>query len=136
LVPALAQLSAEVSDGERIDRIRLLSEIESAAAAARAQETARFAASQRAAQAATGVPADRVGRGVAGQVALALRCSPARAQRYVGWATILTSELPLTFAALHHRMARDDRDPRNDLALARAPRPGRHRTRRGAADAG
>jgi hypothetical protein len=33
-------------------------------------------------------------------VALALRCSPARAQRYVGWASVLTTELPLTFAAL------------------------------------
>jgi hypothetical protein len=46
------------------------------------------------------VPAGRVGRGVAGQVALALRCSPHRAQRYVGWAVVLTSELPGTFAAL------------------------------------
>ena len=72
----------------------------SAAQAAQAQETARFAASQRAAQAALGVPADRQGRGVAAQVGLALRVSPNRAQRYVGWATILTSELPQTFAAL------------------------------------
>ena len=62
--------------------------------------TADFVASQRAAQAAAGVPADRVGRGVSAQVALALRCSPHRAQRYAGWATILTTELPQTFAAL------------------------------------
>ena len=49
---------------------------------------------------AVGVAADRVGRGVASQVALALRISPNRAARYVGWATILTTELPHTFGAL------------------------------------
>jgi hypothetical protein len=100
MAAALVQLSPEVDDSERVDRIRLLSELASAAAAAQAQETARFAASQRAKQRAAGLPADRVGRGVAAQVALALRISPARAQKYVGWTTVLTRELPHTFAAL------------------------------------
>jgi hypothetical protein len=100
MAASLAQLPAEVSDAERVDRIRLLTELESAAAAARAAETARFVASQRAGQAAAGVPAQRVGRGIASQVGLALRCSPARAQKYVGWAVVLTTELPATFAAL------------------------------------
>ena len=100
VVRELAALSAHVDDAERIDRIRLLTELESAAAAARAQEVARFAASQRAEQRASGTPADRGGRGVAAQVALAMRCSPARAQKYVGWAAVLTAELPATFGAL------------------------------------
>src|SRR5581483_10972535 len=65
-----------------------------------ARETAAFAASQRAAQAAAGVPVERVGRGGAAQVGLARRVSPFHAQRYVGWASILTRELPATFAAL------------------------------------
>lgn len=95
-----AGLDAEVSDAERIDRIRLLTEIEAAAAAARADEIARFAASQRAEQTAAGVPGERVGRGIAHQVALAMRCSPPRARKHVGWSTILTTELPETFAAL------------------------------------
>ncbi|HJQ42311.1 MAG TPA: DUF222 domain-containing protein, partial [Jatrophihabitantaceae bacterium] len=100
MVRALGQLTPDVEDAERIDRIGLLTELESAAAAARASETARFAASQRAQQAAAGVPAERVGRGVAAQVGLAMRCSPNRAQKYVGWAMTLTRELPHTFAAL------------------------------------
>lgn len=100
VVPALAVLPDGVDDAERVDRIRLLTELEGAVAAARAVEVARFAASQRAAQAVAGVPAAQVGRGVAGQVALAMRCSPARAQKYVGWCGVLTSELASTFAAL------------------------------------
>jgi hypothetical protein len=100
LVASLAELRAEVSDAERIERIRLLSELASAAAAARATEVARFASSQRAAQLAAGVPAERAGRGIASQVGLAMRVSPHRAQRYVGWSTVLTRELPRTFAAL------------------------------------
>ncbi|HJQ42347.1 MAG TPA: DUF222 domain-containing protein [Jatrophihabitantaceae bacterium] len=100
MITALAELPTEAEDAERIDRIRRLTELESAAAAARAVETARFATSQRAAQAAAGVPVERVGRGVANQVGLAMRCSPNRAQKYVGWAMTLTRELPNTFAAL------------------------------------
>jgi hypothetical protein len=63
-------------------------------------ETAAFAASQRTQQFAQGVPAERASRGIAAQVALARRCSPFTAARAVGWAAILTGELPHTFAAL------------------------------------
>ena len=97
---ALSTMPTASDDAERIDRIRLLEELKSVAAAAQARETAEFAASQRAAQAAAGVPAERVGRGIAAQVGLARRISPFHAQRYVGWAGILTTELPATFAAL------------------------------------
>jgi hypothetical protein len=96
----LAGLESDVSDAERIDRIRLLTELEASAAAARAAEITRFDASQRAEHAAAGVPAERVGRGIAHQVALAMRCSPARARKLVGWAKVLTTELPHTFDAL------------------------------------
>ena len=89
-----------MDDAERVDQIRLLEEIKSAAAAAQATVTSDFVASQRAAQVQAGVPAGEVGAGIAAQVALAKRESPARARRYVGWAGILTSELPNTFAAL------------------------------------
>jgi 5-methylcytosine-specific restriction endonuclease McrA len=84
----------------RIDRIRLLERLKSAAAAAQAKETAAFVASQRAKQQAAGVAADRIGRGIATQVGLAKQMSPFHAQRYTGWAGILTAELPHTFAAL------------------------------------
>jgi hypothetical protein len=74
--------------------------VKAAAAAAQAAETAAFAASQRQRQQDAGVPAARAGRGIAAQVALARRISPHQAARYLGWATILTTELPRTFAAL------------------------------------
>ena len=99
-VGALGRLDDRVDDAERVDQIRLLEEIKSAAAAAQATVTSDFVASQRAAQVQAGVPAGEVGAGIAAQVALAKRESPARARRYVGWAGILTSELPNTFAAL------------------------------------
>ena len=100
LTVAVRSLPGTTDDSERIERIRLLEELKSATAAVQAEETARFVASQRADQASTGVPADRVGRGIAAQVALARRISPWHAQRYAGWATVLTRELPATFATL------------------------------------
>jgi hypothetical protein len=100
LVGALTELRQDVDDAVRIDRIRALEELKSAAAAAQARETAAFAASQRAEQAGAGVSVDRGGRGIANQIALARRTSPYHAARYTGWATILTTELPETFAAL------------------------------------
>ena len=100
LPAGLERLDQDVSDQVRVDRIRAMEEAKAALSAAQAREAAAFAASQRAAQAAAGVPAERVGRGIASQVGLAMRCSPARAQKYVGWAQILTTELPHTLAAL------------------------------------
>lgn len=97
---SLGTMPAAADDAERVDRIRLLAELTGAVGAAQALETAAFAASQRTVQRAAGVPAKRVGRGIAAQVALAMRESPFRAERYVGWSTILTTELPVTFAAL------------------------------------
>ena len=96
----LARLDRVVSDAVRIDRIRLLEEISGAAAAAQAVQTADFVVSQRAEQAAKGVPAARVGRGIAAQVGLARRMSPFQATRYTGNAIILTTELPACFAQL------------------------------------
>jgi len=100
LVGRLAVSGTGVDDEERVDRIRLLESIKSAAAAAQARETTAFAASQRELQRAAGVRAERVGQGIAAQVALARRESPARAARYTGWAQVLVTELPATFAAL------------------------------------
>jgi len=100
LVGRLAGLSTDVDDAERVDRIRWLEAIKSAAAAAQARMTAAFASSQRDEQQAAGVPAARVGEGVAAQLGLARRESPARAARYTGWAQVLVHELPGTFAVL------------------------------------
>ena len=97
---SLAELDQAVDDAVHIDRIRVLEELKSAVAAAQVRETVAFVASQRSTQRAAGVPAARADRGVAAQVGLARRVSPFHAARYVGWARILTSELPATLAAL------------------------------------
>ncbi len=96
---ALTDSDGPHTDTERIDTLRALEVLKCAAEAMQAQVTAAFDASQRAEQAAAGVPAERQGRGVAGQVALARRESPHRGQRHLGLAVILHGELPHTMAA-------------------------------------
>ena len=59
-----------------------------------------FDTSQRAVQAAAGVRAERQGRGVAAQVALARRESPHKGQQHLGLAKVLTAEMPHTLHAL------------------------------------
>ena len=100
VVSALSRLDEQIGDAERIDQIRLLEELKSAAAAAQARVTADFVASQTTAEIDAGAVARDRGKGIAAQVALAKRESPARARRYIGWAGVLVAELPRTFAAL------------------------------------
>ncbi|MBD1594426.1 DUF222 domain-containing protein, partial [Arthrobacter sp. S1_S22] len=57
---------------------------------------------QRQEQAAAGVPAKEQGTGVAAQVALARRESPARGGRLLGLAKALVTEMPHTLAALEY----------------------------------
>ena len=95
----LATPDRTLSDEERIELIRALEELTCVAAAAQALVTADFDASQRAEQAAQGVPSARQGRGVAAQIALARRESPHRGQQHLGLARILRDELPHTLRA-------------------------------------
>ena len=100
VLAAVRDLAVADEDGARVDQIRALEELKAAAAAAQARVTATFVDSQRRAQRDAGVKAERAERGIASQVGLAKRCSPHAAARFVGWAKILTTELPHTFAAL------------------------------------
>jgi hypothetical protein len=88
------------ADTERIEVLRALEDLKSAACAVQAATTVAFDASQRAQQSVAAVQAPRQGRGVAAQVALARRESPHRGQVLVGMAKDLLAELPHTFAAL------------------------------------
>jgi len=101
---ALLDVAREATDAERIDLLRALEELTCAAAGAQAVVAADFDTSQRAVQAAAGVRAERQGRGVASQVALARRESPYKGQQHLGLAKLLTTEMPHTLAAL--RMGR------------------------------
>ncbi len=58
MVASLSQVVDAAGDQERIDQIRLLEELKSAAAAAQARIVARFVDSQRAAQQAAGCSRD------------------------------------------------------------------------------
>jgi hypothetical protein len=92
----------DVSDTERIDQIRALEQLKAAAAAAQARITVDLDNSVRATHAATGIPTDRQGRGVAVQIALARQESPYRGGRHLGLAKTLVAEMPHTLAALQH----------------------------------
>jgi hypothetical protein len=100
LAASLGALTPAGDDAERIERIGLLEQVKSAAAAAQARESVEFKASQLAEQEAAGVRARDRGRGIGAQVALARRESPHRGARLLGLAEALVGELPHTLAAL------------------------------------
>lgn len=97
---AAAPLSEQVGEGELIDLIRELEDLKATAAAVQARATVDFADRRAEAEEAAGVAASRRGRGVAAEVALARRESPARGGRYLGLAKALTDELSHSFATL------------------------------------
>ncbi len=95
-------LDADVGDDERvlIDDIAALERLKAAAAARQAVLTVALDGARRTAEAAAGVPAARQGRGLAAELALARRDSPARGNRHLGFAKALVHEMPHTLAAL------------------------------------
>jgi hypothetical protein len=90
----------EYSDGGAlIERIAELERVKSAAAAEQARAAVALYELRRADEAAA-VPKPRQCRGVASEVALARRDSPARGGRHLGFAKALVFEMPHTLAAL------------------------------------
>jgi hypothetical protein len=83
-----------------VERIAKLERVKSAAAAGQARAAAALDAARRTAEAAAGMPAERRGRGVASEIALARRDSPTRGGRHLGFAKALVHEMPYTLAAL------------------------------------
>ncbi len=81
-----------------IDQIRGLEDLKCLAGARQADTAVAFDLQQRHEQAAAGVPADELGAGVAAQIALARRESPAKGSRFLGLARTLPG-MPRTFAA-------------------------------------
>ncbi len=92
-IDQLARFEREVTDAVRIDQLRALEQLKSAAAAAQARITVDLDTSVRAAHAAAGIPAERQGRGVAGQVAFARQESPYKGGRHLGLAKVLAGEM-------------------------------------------
>lgn len=96
----LASVDPALDEVALIERIAELERAKSAAAAGQARAAADLDGTRRAAEAAAGVPAARRGRGVANEIALARRDSPARGGRHLGFAKALVHEMPHTLRAL------------------------------------
>ncbi len=100
LVQALGSLPTASGDAERIDRIALLESLQAVTAAAQIREISEFHDSQVREQRRLGVLASRLGSGIAEQVALARKVSPATGHRHVVFARALMREMPKTFELL------------------------------------
>jgi len=96
----LLAVAPAAGESALIERIAELERLKSAAAAGQARAAAALDTARRAAEADRGVPALRRGRGVASEIALARRDSPARGNRHLGFAKALVREMPHTLAAL------------------------------------
>jgi hypothetical protein len=83
-----------------VDEIARLERVKSAAAAGQARATVALAERRRAAEVVVDVPRAKQCRGLASEVALARRDSPARGGRHLGFAKSLVYEMPHTLAAL------------------------------------
>jgi hypothetical protein len=97
---ALAAVDPHADEAALIEQIAWLERVKSAAAAGQARAAAALDERRRADEAAAGVPTAKQGRGVAGEVALARRDSPARGGRHLGLAKALVHEMPHTLAAM------------------------------------
>jgi len=99
-----------VPDASRIDRIARLEKLRTATAALQAAESVKFAQSQVQEQTAADVHPEKIGRGIAQQIGLACRVSPALAARRLSTARAWWFELPDTYSQLvagelHERLA-------------------------------
>ncbi|MBC7276741.1 HNH endonuclease signature motif containing protein [Nocardioides sp.] len=88
------------SEAELVDWISRLEEVKCVAEAVQAEAAVRLEEATRARQAEAGVPARKLGEGVASQVALARRVSPAKGAKLLGLAKILVAEMPHTFGLM------------------------------------
>jgi hypothetical protein len=97
---ALAAVDPHADEATLIAQIAELERVKSAAAAGQARAAAALDALRRSNESDAGMPAAQRGRGVASEVALARRDSPARGGRHLGFAKALVYEMPHTLAAL------------------------------------
>ena len=99
---SLLEIDTGAAESALVEGIAALERLKAAAAAGQARLAAALDQSRRSAEAGAGVPVTRRGRGVATEVALARRDSPARGGRHLGFAKALVHEMPHTLAALEN----------------------------------
>jgi hypothetical protein len=95
----LAAVPVAMDGPGKIDQLRELEDVKSAAAAKQARIAVAYELAARQEQAAAGVHAHELGAGVGAEIALARRESPSRGARLLGLGKALV-EMPHTFAAL------------------------------------
>ncbi len=100
LAESVQAATRHLAQGDLIDALRTLEDLKNVATAVQAVAAVNFARHQRAEQIRRGVPAERVGRGVAEQIALARRESPHRGAIFLGVASMLVAEMPFTLDAM------------------------------------
>ncbi|GGR63289.1 hypothetical protein J2S40_002302 [Nocardioides luteus] len=88
------------SEAELVDWISGLENLKCRAEALQAEAAVRLDELTRVRHAEAGVPARKVGDGVASQIAFARRVSPAKGAKLLGLAEILNTEMPHTFALM------------------------------------
>ncbi|MER7559590.1 DUF222 domain-containing protein [Nocardioides sp. NPDC126508] len=93
----LAGPPSGASEAELVDWIARLEAVKCTAEAVQAEAAVRLEEAARARQSDAGVPARKLGEGVASQIALARRVSPAKGAQLLGLAKILLTEMPHTF---------------------------------------
>ncbi|MDJ0357328.1 DUF222 domain-containing protein [Paenarthrobacter sp. PH39-S1] len=97
----MAGINPEDSDdAERIGLLRAKEELKSALCASQARDAAAFDASQRRAQENAGIAAEKLGKNIGDQIALARRQSPHKGNQLLGIAKVLVAEMPHTLTAL------------------------------------
>src|SRR5690606_10770723 len=85
-----------LTEAECIDLLRELEDLKAAATGAQAAVTAHLSRLRLDAEQAAGVPAERRGRGLGSEVALARRLSPHHGGRHLGMARALRDDMPCT----------------------------------------
>ncbi|MBG6095734.1 HNH endonuclease [Nocardioides luteus] len=88
------------SERELVDWITRLEQVNCIAEAVQAEAAVRLEEAARVRQAEAGVAVRKLGEGVASQIALARRVSPAKGAKLLGLAKILLTEMPHTFALM------------------------------------
>ncbi|HET6736722.1 HNH endonuclease [Mycobacterium sp.] len=99
-IAELTAVDLHADEAVLIEQIAWFERLKSAAATGQARATAALDEKRRADETAAGIPKAKRGRGLASEVALARRDSPARGGRHLGFAKALVHEMPYTLAAL------------------------------------
>ena len=96
----ILEIDPRAAQSALIEGTAALERLKATAAARQARLAAALDAARRIEEKEAGVPAQRRGRGVAAEIALARRDSPARGGRHLGFSKALIYEMPHTLAAL------------------------------------